>query len=187
MLYVSVQGFAGLEEGQARRLEFKDIVLRSAGVEPHILVEETGGFKDPLTGEVRKRIHKAPILPPLEDLFAKVKRKLPRRRIFPTKSIRYKARRAAKEAGLRWIQGGLRSTFIAKRLAEGHELAEVAYESGIVFERDIKCFIGLVEESDARAYGRIKIEPGRRAYTWERINWEERNMKSSPQYHPTPC
>lgn len=182
MLFVGMQAYAALEEVQARRVRSEDIVLRSPGVEPHIIIREKTGWKDPVTGEVRIRTHLAPITRPLEALLAKIK--LPPGNIIRSKSIKYKTRRAAREAGLPWIHGGLRCSFIAYRLAAGHNLGQVAYEAGYAFERDIQRFVGLAEASDATAYWRIRIQPGRREYTAGTIRWKA--SKASPNHSSKP-
>jgi hypothetical protein len=170
MLFVSVQAFSGLWRKQARDLVVSQFVPRSGATAPHIAIETKGNLKDPITGATKTWTLTAPILPPLEDLLGKVE--LPRGKVFVSKSIEYKVRRAAEEAGLPWHKNGLRNTFLASRLAAGDDLATVAYEAGIRSEDDLKPFIELIEEADARALFRIKVDPRTRPYTSGPISWK---------------
>ena len=66
-------------------------------------------------------------------------------------------RRAVREL-LRKIQSP-RNSFVVYRLAADPEIGDVAGGGGIVLKGDIKYFSALFEESDARAYWRLKIYP----------------------------
>lgn len=151
VLFVSLQLFAGLRPSEAQAVRGKHLKRDERGQLSYISIRQEVGKKDPTSGIRKARFRKAPITAPLVALLRAIP--LPDGPLFRSEDLARRVQKIAEAAKFVWKYDALRHSFVAYRLEETKDRAQVAFEAGHGIDVQIMHYEGLVEQpEDVQTY-----------------------------------